>query len=44
MAGSKQSLPDRRTIIKSVFSTRVAAEGYRAALVGELPQKAAGKK
>ena len=30
--------------MEAVFNTRLAAEGYRAALVGELPQKAAGKK
>ena len=30
--------------MEAIFNTRVAAEGYRAALVGELPQKAVGKK
>ena len=32
------------TLMESVFSTRMAAEGYRAALVGELPQKVAKKR
>jgi len=32
------------TLMESVFSTRVAAEGYRAALVGEQQQKVAKKK
>jgi len=32
------------TLMESVFSTRLAAEGYRAALVGELPQKVAKKR
>ncbi len=32
------------SLMESVFNTRVAAEGYRAALVGEPPQKAAGKR